>query len=54
MGVAIFDNMAAGNPADVKDGFVVGIMDDVGFTSLTWGEELDDAVPEGTTECMFW
>jgi hypothetical protein len=54
MGVAIFNNMAAPDPAAVKDGFVVGIVDDVGFSHLSAGGELEDAVPEGTTECMFW
>ena len=54
MGVAVFDNMAAADPADVKDSFVVGIIDDVGFSSLPYGAELDDALPESTTECLFW
>ncbi|KAI8468670.1 MAG: thiamine diphosphate-binding protein [Monoraphidium minutum] len=53
-GVAIFDNMAAPDPKDVKDGFVVGIIDDVGFTHLTPGAKVEDALPDGTTECMFW
>ncbi|KIZ02108.1 putative pyruvate-flavodoxinoxidoreductase [Monoraphidium neglectum] len=52
MGVAIFNNMAAPDPAAVKDGFVVGIVDDVGFSHLSAGGELEDAVPEGTTEGM--
>jgi pyruvate-ferredoxin/flavodoxin oxidoreductase len=54
MAVAVFDNMKAADPAAVKDGFVVGIVDDVGFRHLTAGAELDDAVPDTTTECLFW
>jgi pyruvate-ferredoxin/flavodoxin oxidoreductase len=51
MAVAVYDNMAAPSP---KDSFVVGIIDDVGFSHLTAGPELDDAVPDSTTECLFW
>jgi len=54
MAVAVYDNMAAEDPRDVKDSFVVGIVDDVGFSHLTPGDELEDAVPESTTECLFW
>lgn len=51
MAVAVFDNMLAPRP---KDSFVVGIVDDIGFTHLTAGPAPDDAVAESTTECLFW
>jgi hypothetical protein len=54
MAVAVFNNMAAPNPKDVKDSFVVGIVDDVKFSHLTPAPELADAVPDSTTECLFW
>lgn len=54
MAVAVFDNMAAPNPAAVKDSFVVGIVDDVGFSHLPAHAELPDALPDSTTECLFW
>lgn len=53
MAAAVFANMAA-EPSAVKDSFVVGIVDDVGFSHLKAGPELDDAVPDSTTECLFW
>lgn len=54
MAVAVYDNMAAPSPADVKDSFVVGIVDDVSYAHLAAAPELADAVPESTTECLFW
>lgn len=55
MAVAVFDNMSLDKPAaEVKDSFVVGIVDDVGFAHLTPAPEIDDAVPPSTTECLFW
>ena len=38
---------------DVKDSFVVGINDDVTFSSLPVGQE-PEVLPHGTTECQFW
>eukprot|EP00887_Chlorella_sp_A99_P003750 scaffold7.g3750.t1 len=52
MGEAVFDNLA--QPlADVKDGYVVGIMDDVTFKSLSYGAE-PEVLPPNITECIFW
>merc|ERR550514_911579 len=34
--------------------FTVGIEDDVTFTSLPVVEELDTAIPQTTTQCMFF
>eukprot|EP01107_Rhizomastix_libera_P002311 TRINITY_DN13_c0_g1_i5.p1 TRINITY_DN13_c0_g1~~TRINITY_DN13_c0_g1_i5.p1 ORF type:complete len:1625 (+),score=488.79 TRINITY_DN13_c0_g1_i5:200-5074(+) len=50
MAKAVFDNMKDGKQ---KNHFTVGITDDVTFHSLQLGEEFN-AVPEGTTQCMFW
>jgi len=47
---ATFDNLDAGEP---KDGFTVGIVDDITNTSLELPAEMD-ATPEGTIQCMFW
>lgn len=47
---AIFKNLNEDSP---KDGFTVGIIDDVTNTSLAVTEEID-AAPEGTTACKFW
>ena len=47
---AIFDNLVSENP---KQGFTVGINDDVTFTSLPAGEPLKIA-EEGTIRCKFW
>ncbi len=38
---------------EVKNGFTMGIVDDVTFTSLPVTEEID-ITPEGTKQCMFW
>ncbi|MCK4599492.1 pyruvate:ferredoxin (flavodoxin) oxidoreductase, partial [Candidatus Bipolaricaulota bacterium] len=47
---AVFDNLAQDAP---KNHFTVGITDDVTYTSLPLGEEVDVA-PEGTIQCKFW
>jgi len=47
---AVFDNLAADRP---KNHFTVGIIDDVGRTSLEVGPTLDSA-PEGTYACKFY
>ncbi|MCX6094169.1 MAG: pyruvate:ferredoxin (flavodoxin) oxidoreductase [Candidatus Bipolaricaulota bacterium] len=50
MAKAVFDNLAAAKP---KNGFTVGIEDDVTHTSLPVQEELDVS-PKGTIQCKFW
>lgn len=47
---AVFDNLKTSEP---KNGFTVGIEDDVTFTSLPITEEID-ASPEGLVQCKFW
>jgi len=47
---AVFDNLAVDEP---KNGFTVGIEDDVTHTSLPLPPEMD-ATPDGTIQCMFW
>lgn len=47
---AVFDNLMADKP---KNGFTVGIVDDVTFTSLEVKEKIN-TVPEGTVNCKFW
>lgn len=47
---AVFDNMDAAEP---KNGFTVGIEDDVTFKSLEIKETIN-AAPEGTIRCKFW
>ncbi len=47
---AVYANLASENP---KDGFTIGIIDDVTNTSLEITEDID-ATPEGTTACKFW
>jgi pyruvate-ferredoxin/flavodoxin oxidoreductase len=48
--VAVFDNLKSDKP---KNAFTVGINDDVTFTSLPLGEEID--VADSTTKaCKFW
>jgi pyruvate-ferredoxin/flavodoxin oxidoreductase len=47
---AIFDNLVSENP---KNGFTVGIEDDVTFTSLPVDESFK-VVSEGTKRCKFW
>ena len=48
--VAVFENLKADRP---KNGFTISIVDDVSFTSLPRGEEIDIA-PEGTIQCKFF
>ena len=48
--LAVFDNLAAAEP---KNGFTVGIIDDVTGHSLPITKTLD-TTPKGTTSCKFW
>ena len=48
--VAVYDNLALREP---KNGFTIGIVDDVTFRSLPVGEEFSIVKP-GTTECKFY
>ena len=48
--VAVFNNLAQKEP---KNGFTLGIVDDVTYLSLPVGEEIS-VVPEGTFEGKFW
>jgi len=50
MAKAVFENLKQETP---KNGFTVGIEDDVTNTSLPMPAEFD-ASPEGTIQCMFW
>ena len=47
---AVYANLAKAEP---KNGFTIGINDDVTNTSLEVTEDID-ATPEGTTACKFW
>jgi pyruvate-ferredoxin/flavodoxin oxidoreductase len=47
---AVFDNLKLYSP---KNGFTIGINDDVTHTSLEVKEEIETA-PEGTIRCKFW
>ncbi|WP_244834778.1 pyruvate:ferredoxin (flavodoxin) oxidoreductase [Clostridium sp. BJN0001] len=47
---AVYANLAEDKP---KNGFTIGITDDVTNTSLEVTEDID-ATPEGTTACKFW
>jgi pyruvate-ferredoxin/flavodoxin oxidoreductase len=47
---AVFDNLKLDEP---KNGFTVGIEDDVTHTSLPLPPE-PDATPDGTIQCLFW
>lgn len=46
----VFDNLKSANP---KNGFTIGINDDVTHTSLEVKEEIE-TTPEGTIRCKFW
>lgn len=46
----MYENLAAPAP---KDNFTVGIVDDVTFSSLTYGAE-PAVLPDSITECQFW
>ncbi|ORX24585.1 pyruvate:ferredoxin (flavodoxin) oxidoreductase [Thermoanaerobacterium sp. PSU-2] len=48
--VAVFDNLKSDTP---KNNFTIGIVDDVTYTSLPVGEEIE-TTPEGTISCKFW
>lgn len=47
---AVYANLVQDEP---KNGFTIGIVDDVTNTSLEVTEDID-ATPEGTTACKFW
>ena len=47
---AVYANLSKDEP---KNGFTIGIVDDVTFTSLETVEDID-ATPEGTKACKFW
>jgi len=47
---AVFDNLRSAVP---KNHFTIGIKDDVTYTSLETGDDIDTA-PEGTVRCKFW
>ncbi len=48
--LSVFENLKQDTP---KDQFTIGIVDDVTFTSLPVGEDID-TTPKGTTACKFW
>ena len=48
--VAVYANLDSAEP---KNGFTIGIVDDVTNLSLELGERIN-AAPEGTTRCKFW
>ena len=48
--IAVYENL---NQVQPKNGFTIGIEDDVTFTSLKIGKEID-ITPEGTISCKFW
>ncbi|NMA30892.1 MAG: pyruvate:ferredoxin (flavodoxin) oxidoreductase, partial [Candidatus Methanofastidiosa archaeon] len=48
--LAVYNNLKADQP---KDGFTLGIVDDVTNLSLEIGEKIQTA-PEGTIQCKFW
>lgn len=47
---AVYANLKAAAP---KDGFTIGIVDDVTFTSLPAAADID-TTPQGTRACKFW
>ncbi|GAA0077789.1 pyruvate:ferredoxin (flavodoxin) oxidoreductase [Clostridium sp. CTA-5] len=47
---SVYENLIKDEP---KNGFTIGIVDDVTNTSLKESKEID-ATPEGTTACKFW
>ncbi|MBN2286641.1 MAG: pyruvate:ferredoxin (flavodoxin) oxidoreductase [Tissierellales bacterium] len=47
---AVYDNLGMNEP---KNGFTIGIVDDVTFKSLPLGDELKSS-PIGTIRCKFW
>jgi len=48
--IAVFKNLKNSNP---KDGFTIGIVDDLTNTSLL-EEDIIETSPEGTIKCKFW
>ena len=48
--IAVYDNLKDNEP---KDGFTIGIVDDVTNKSLVNGQDVD-TTPEGTKACKFW
>jgi pyruvate-ferredoxin/flavodoxin oxidoreductase len=48
--IAVYDNLKKDEP---KNGFTIGIVDDVTYTSLPVFEDVD-TTPEGTISCKFW
>ena len=50
MAKAVFDNLLSHAP---KNHFTVGIVDDVSYSSLEMGENIDPSL-EGTVRCKFW
>ncbi len=48
---AVFENLAAAQP---KNGFTVGIVDDVTNLSLPERSDCPDTTPQGTISCKFW
>jgi pyruvate-ferredoxin/flavodoxin oxidoreductase len=48
--LAVYKNLKTETP---KNGFTIGIVDDVTFTSLA-EDEIIDTAPEGTIACKFW
>ncbi len=48
--ISVFENLKMN---EVKNGFTVGIVDDLTFTSLPTSEEVN-ITPEGTVQCKFW
>jgi pyruvate-ferredoxin/flavodoxin oxidoreductase len=48
--IAVYENLNQNEP---KDGFTIGIVDDVTFKSLPVGADVDTTV-EGTKACKFW
>lgn len=48
--LAVYENLKSDKP---KNGFTIGIVDDVTFTSLE-EKEFIDTTPEGTISCQFW
>ncbi|MGI5997599.1 MAG: pyruvate:ferredoxin (flavodoxin) oxidoreductase, partial [Lutispora sp.] len=48
--LAVYENLKSQKP---KNGFTIGIVDDVTYTSLEVKEEINTA-PEGTIRCKFW
>ncbi|WFA08957.1 pyruvate:ferredoxin (flavodoxin) oxidoreductase [Tissierella sp. Yu-01] len=48
--IAVYKNLNSYAP---KDGFTIGIVDDVSYTSLP-EEEIVDTTPEGTISCRIW